>query len=286
MRLSALLPVALATTASAQDGTRRTSSYVDPATGITFQSFALTQGYRFGLVLPQQSDSKDLIVQLISPLNNGAGWAGIDFGKTMIGPLLLTAWPKGDSSNSVMISPRQATSYRADGCQPYTKGPIDIKPIAGGTFVNSTHVSATFVCGGCINSDSFDPTASATQEFAFAYSTRAVQNPSSDGAVLSPHNTNGELYGTFGVDIASAKSSSYGTFAAKAAEAAPSGSAGAGPTQTAPGGGSTPSSTAAPGAGPGTSAAGDLEYGRMSPGAIAALALVGVLYGLQALSIL
>jgi len=278
MRTTSILvgvATAMATAVSAQSGSRQTEPYSDPTTGFVLQSYADGTGYRFGLALPQQ-DSKDLIVQIVTPLNQaGAGWAGIDFGNRMIGPLLVVTWPKGDAAKSVMISPRKAGGKNAAAVVKYTDQPISIRPIARGTFVNATHLSATFVCGGCINSDSFDPKTSSTGEFAYAYSLTSVVTPESDDTMLSDHSRGGH-YGPFGVDLAGARSTNYGTYAAMAG--APASSSPSNPTSTAPtgGGGSTP----------GTSGAMNLEYSRMGPGAAVALAFVGVFYMLGAFSAL
>ncbi|KAK3350197.1 hypothetical protein B0T25DRAFT_582990 [Lasiosphaeria hispida] len=291
MRSSTLLATAaaLASTVSAQGGSGRvTAQYTDASTGITFQSFTTPAGYRFGLVLPPATDpSKDLIIHLTSPLNSaGAGWAGIDFGRSMVGPLMLVAWPSGSTSSPVTMAPRVARGYKPSDTTPYTASAITLTPIAPGTFVNSTHLAATFVCAGCINSDSFDPATSGTGSFAYAYSLVAVATPGDANSRLSDHTSQGEGYGSFGVDLASARSADFAAYV-KLAQAATTTAGGgeSGPTPTA---GAGPAETSAPASGSGGHGGGeevDMEYNKMGSGAVAALALVGVWYVLQALSV-
>ncbi|KAK0708431.1 hypothetical protein B0H67DRAFT_520883 [Lasiosphaeris hirsuta] len=298
MRSSTLLATAaaLASTVSAQSGSGGvTTQYADAATGINFQSFTTPAGYRFGLVLPPATDAsnKDLIIHLTSPLNSaGAGWAGIDFGRSMVGPLMLVAWPSGSTSNPVIMAPRVARGYKPSDTTPYTTNAITLTPIAKGTFVNSTHLSATFVCSGCLNSDSFDPTTSGTASFAYAYSLVAVATPADANSRLSDHTSQGEGYGSFGADLASARSADFGAYVKLAQTAATTTT-----TTTAGGGEETRAPTAAPAPEASAPASGgegghgngevvDMEYRQMGPGAVAALALVGVLYLLQALSVI
>jgi len=282
------LVAALAAPATAQNPNRVTTSYTDPLTSITFQSFTTTTGYRFGLVLPPSSSSADPIIQLISPLSaSGAGWAAIDFGASMVGPLQIAAWPKGDAAKSVMIAPRVSTGYRTDDTKPYTASAITLTPIAKGTLVNSTHLTATFVCGGCAGrKESFDPSSASTAQFSYAYSLVAVDEPGSADTRLSDHTSLGELYGAFGVDIAAARSSDY----AKFAELASAG--GEQPKPTGTEGSAPPAGTsAAAGAGAGAGGGGhgseafDPDYNKLSAGAVVALAFAGVLYVLQAFSV-
>ena len=65
--------------------------YTDIDTGITFYGHVLDTGYRFGMVLPEQPTA-DMIMQLVAPLKDGAGWGGVGFGSSMIGPLLFVTW--------------------------------------------------------------------------------------------------------------------------------------------------------------------------------------------------
>lgn len=194
------------------DGNPEASQYTDSNTNITFLGYA-NEGFHFGMVLPSDPND-DLIIQLISPLKDGGGWGGVDFGEYMTGHLLLVAWPNTEKDNTVMISPRIATGYEiSNGANIYKANPITISRIPDGTFVNDTHVSATFVCGGCLNSDSFSGD-NKTATFSYAYAYDAVADPSDVDTTLSDHTANGEPYGPFDVTVAQAESSEYQSWAA------------------------------------------------------------------------
>ncbi len=68
-----------------------TISYTDANTAVTFSGHATDAGYIFGMITPE-SPTTDFIAQIISPLTNGAGWGGISFGASMIGPMLIATW--------------------------------------------------------------------------------------------------------------------------------------------------------------------------------------------------
>jgi cellobiose dehydrogenase (acceptor) len=83
--------------------------------------------------------------------------------------------------------------------------------IPPGTFVNSTHLSYTFVCSLCITSNSvaFSPTAS-TIKLGWSLSNQNVTNPASTtAATFKFHNVG---YGSYTLDFADAKSSSYSSW--------------------------------------------------------------------------
>ncbi|KAK4447948.1 hypothetical protein QBC34DRAFT_122280 [Podospora aff. communis PSN243] len=232
MRL--LTALAVAATATAQTSTV-TSEYVDPITGFTFQSYA-TNSYRFGLILPSSNPATDLIAQIVGPLNtDGDGWVGIDFGSSMIGPLLLVAWPTGDPSSPVIASPRQAHGKSPDLVHVYDNHQVEASLIPKGTFVNTTHITATILCRGCVNSDSFDPLSDSGQ-FGYAYSVRSVDTPGSKDSRLSSHSPDGAR-GFFGVHIPGARSDDFATYAQAAVPVAsstggPTTSGGSGATGT------------------------------------------------------
>lgn len=177
------------------DGNPSASQYTDPVTDITFLGFApASTGFQFGMALPA-SPTTDLIVQLISPLNDdGGGYGAIDFGSEMTGYLMIAAWPD-PSSGTVLVSPRIATGYEvSNGANVWTNSNITITPIASGTFVNDTHVAATFVCGGCIVADSFQSAVtkgSASTTFSYAYALTAVSDPADVDTLLSDHTLQG-----------------------------------------------------------------------------------------------
>lgn len=287
-----ILSIVGTTTAASGDGVPQATKYIDSNSNITFLGYA-NKGYHFGMALP--SDPKnDLIVQLVSPLKDGGGWGGIDFGASMTGPLMVVAWPNTAKSNAVMISPRVATGYEIDnGANAYKANPITITQIPDGTFVNGTHVSATFVCGGCLNADSFGA-ANATATFGYAYAYDPVADPADPDTKLSDHTANGEPYGAFGVTVAQAQSGEYATWAALTeSAAAASGTAAAGASATGAGaapaetGSSSSSSSSSSGGESSSSSSTDYaDASGLSGGAIFALVGVGLIYVLQAVQIL
>ncbi|KAK4133975.1 iron reductase domain protein, partial [Trichocladium antarcticum] len=188
--------------------------YTDINTNITFYGHAPPSGYRFGMVLPEEPTG-DVILQIVAPLQDGAGWGGLSFGSSMIGPLLFATWPFG---NRVMTAPRMAKNYTPAGVTLYTDHQMPLTTIKSGTFVNKTHISSTFRCRGCVNGDSFDPTPHSTRDviFSYAYSRTAVANPGRLEARLSDHTATGGGYASFRVVLADAKSSEYDKYAAMA----------------------------------------------------------------------
>lgn len=283
-----ILSIVGTTKAAGSDGLPQASKYIDSNSNITFLGYA-NQGFHFGMALPQDPKD-DLIVQLVSPLKNGGGWGGIDFGASMTGPLMVVAWPNTAKDNTVMISPRVATGYEIDnGANAYKANPITITQIPDGTFVNDTHVSATFVCGGCLNADSFGAE-NTTATFAYAYAYDPVADPADPDTTLSDHTANGEPYGAFGVTVAQAKSGEYSNWAAlTGTAAAASGTAAAGASATSGAGAAaqTGSSSSSSSGGEHSSSSEDYsDVSGLSGGAIFALVGVGLIYVLQAVQIL
>lgn len=282
-----ILSIVGTTTAAASDGLPQASKYIDSNSNITFLGYA-NQGFHFGMALPQDLKD-DVIVQLVSPLKNGGGWGGIDFGASMTGPLMVVAWPNTAKENTVMISPRVATGYEIDnGANAYKANPITITQIPDGTFVNDTHVSATFVCGGCLNADSFGA-ANTTATFAYAYAYDPVADPADPDTTLSDHTANGEPYGAFGVTVAQAKSGEYSTWAALTeTAAAASGTAAAGASATSGAGAASQTGSSSSSSGGEHSSSSDdySDVSGLSGGAIFALVGVGLIYVLQAVQIL
>lgn len=272
------------------------SAYTDAETNITFLGYApANTDFKFGMALPS-SPTTDLIAQIISPLNSdGSGYGAIDFGSAMTGFLMIAAWP--DSTGGVKISPRIATGYEvSNGANVYSATNITLTPIASGTFVNNTHVAATFVCGGCIVADSFESAVtkgSASTTFSYAYSLTAVADPSDVDTQLSDHTLKGELYGPFDVTLKSAESNQYESWVAltKAATASATASAGASAATStaaaAASGEASSSGSSASSSSSSSSSEADPEYGvGLSPSAIVALVGLGFVYVLQAVQIL
>lgn len=181
--------------------------YTDPKTGITFETnFASdVEGFSFGMVLPE-TITTDFIGQLVVPLTSGSGWGGVSLGGAMTGHLMVVAWPNGDE---VMTSFRLATSYANPGV--YDNSTVTALPIANGTFVNSTHLSSTFVCQGCIigGTTTFAATDSAPV-IGYAVSTSNPTTVSDASSALVYHDAGSNEYG---FSTTSAQSASYATWA-------------------------------------------------------------------------
>lgn len=206
-----------------------TSNYTDPNTGITFLTYFSTDvEYSFGIVFPETVGT-DFIGQLVVPLTDGAGWGAVDFGGDMTKHLLFVAWPNGDD---IVTSFRMAQSYANPAV--YTNTTVSALPIANGTFVNSTHMSYTFLCEGCIvgGTTSFDADVEAPV-LGYAVSTSSPSTISSSSSALTYHDA---ASGEWGFSISGAKSASYSTWAswASAASSSGSGSSSSGSNSTAP----------------------------------------------------
>lgn len=150
----------------------------------------------------------------------GASYGADDFGSVMTDYLMFAAWPDTDSG-TVKVSPRIAIGYEVSNEANVYKTPtITITPIASGTFINDTHVAATFVCNGCFVADSFQSTVtqgspSATFSYACsltAVSNTAVSNPADVNKLLSDHTLKGELYEPFDAALKRAESRDYETW--------------------------------------------------------------------------
>lgn len=207
MKVTASVAATMALGASAAG----TLNYTDSTTGISFSGYADGKGYVFGLALPETIGT-DAIIQLVGPATDGAGWAGFDFGVEMADKLLLCAWPNGDT---VMTSARIATGYTNPSV--YT-GNATFYMIEDGTYVNTTHYSATFLCSGCItNDDDTFLTTATTATLGWAYSSTAPTTPDDSSSALNYHSAG---FGGFGMALSYAMSSEYDTWAALASTTA------------------------------------------------------------------
>lgn len=216
----------LALLAYISTATGAAAPYTDPKTGITFETnFASdVEGFSFGMVLPE-TITTDFIGQLVVPLTNGSGWGGVSLGGAMTEHLMFVAWPNGDE---VMTSFRLATSYANPGV--YSNGTVTALPIANGTFVNSTHLSSTFVCRGCIigGTTTFAATDSAPV-IGYAVSTSNPTTVSDAATALVYHDAGSNEYG---FSTTSAQSASYATWASWGTAAAAGSSTGTGSNST------------------------------------------------------
>lgn len=197
--------------------------YTDPNTGITFETFfASDVGLSFGMVFPE-TITTDFIGQLVVPLTSGAGWGGISFGGDMTEHLLFVAWPNG---NDIVTSFRLASSYANPAV--YTNASLAALPITNGTFINSTHLSYTFVCQGCIigGTTTFAATDSAPI-IGYAVSTSNPTSVSDSTSALVYHDAGSNEYG---FSTSSAQSASYETWASWGTAAAVTSSTGSNST--------------------------------------------------------
>ncbi|PBP21408.1 GMC oxidoreductase [Diplocarpon rosae] len=196
---------------------QQSSALTDPNTGITFQGKTDTTGFYFGLAAPTTVGS-DFIGQMVVPIT--AGYGGITLTGTMTGSLLVVAWP---NEGKVMASFRETSGYTSPAV--YNNSTLSLSPIANGTFVNSTHTSYTFLCGGCIMGNALSFQAStANIVIGWSFSKTAPTNPSSaDSATFVYHEAG---FGAFGLALTSATSADYPTWASYANATAPSSGAG------------------------------------------------------------
>jgi cellobiose dehydrogenase (acceptor) len=184
------------------------SVYTDEKTGITFNGLSHSSGYKLGYALPETL-TNDFIAQMVAPITNDGGWAGFPLGQSMIGSVLVTAWPH---DGEVISSFRKATGYTNP---PVVTGDFSMTTIPEGTYVNDTAFSYTFLCKNCIGD-----TAAAglvlsetVNVFSWAYSDTALTDPSTASATLNMHNGG---YGSFGFTVSDAQSADFATWAAMA----------------------------------------------------------------------
>ncbi|TGO29414.1 hypothetical protein BPAE_0015g00580 [Botrytis paeoniae] len=208
-----------------------TGAYTDANTGIEFQQYSdTTIGYSFGIAVPQDPTA-DFIGQLVVPLTSGAGWGALSMGAGMTNKLLFVAWPNGEEIQSGF---RYATSYSNPDV--YTDSTVAALPIANGTFINSTHLSYTFLCQSCVigGSTTFDAS-SVLATLGYAVSSSNPTTPSDSGSALSYHDVGSNIYN---LNLTAARSAQYSTWASWASAATPSGG-----NSTSPGTGSGSNST-------------------------------------------
>jgi len=209
MQLRILLAFIFSSTVICQ--TKITTAFTDAATGIKFQRFfGAKTNFGFGVALPQNTTSNSFIGQLTFPLKNSAGWGGWSLTGDMEGPLLMAAWSDG---KNVISSFRQAKNE--DDNPPEVTGAFTLRPIAQGTSVNSSFLTYTFLCEGCLDASfglgAADTTG--TVEMGWALADTAVRNPGTSAGVLGFHNRG---FGGFDATLSLAKSAEFDTWAALA----------------------------------------------------------------------
>ncbi|KAI4600594.1 hypothetical protein KJ359_000953 [Pestalotiopsis sp. 9143b] len=183
----------------------KTTAYTDSNTGIDFQTYADTTGYSFGMATPEDPTT-EFIGQMVVPLTDGAGWGALAFGPGMTGRLLLVAWPNGDE---VVSSFRYTSAYSTPDV--YSNSTVSALPIANGTFINSTHLSYTFVCQGCVvgGTTTFDFSED-TGALGFALSSSNPTTPSDASTALVYHDLGSNIYVA---NFTAAQSAQYATWA-------------------------------------------------------------------------
>ncbi|KAK4466563.1 hypothetical protein QBC42DRAFT_282342 [Cladorrhinum samala] len=178
--------------------------YIDPTTGITLHAHSPAKDYQLGFVFPEKVTT-DFIAQIVAPLKDGQGWAGVALGKSMLSTLLIATWP--NTENHPLVAAFYATQYGP--LSPYTNNLLIISPMPSATYINGTHITSTFACHGCINSDSFNPSDIDTvqHDLGYAFSTKAVEgDPNDPKAVkLTKHTSQG----TYQVLLGAAKDPKY-----------------------------------------------------------------------------
>jgi len=90
-----------------------------------------------------------------------------------------------------------------------------MKAIKNGTYVNSTHLSYTFLCSKCFSAGTnlvFQPT-DVNGGVGWALSSNTPSGPKSASATLSMHSAG---WGLNGLTVQNAKSANYNTYAAMA----------------------------------------------------------------------
>lgn len=204
------------------------SPFLDEKTGINFTGYQSDTGYRFGIALPE-NPTTDFIAQIQAPVTNGAGWAGFSMGQSMVGNLLVVAWP---NEGKIVSSFREATGYT----NPAVKtGDFTMLPIPDGTFVNETAFSYTFLCKNCISDDVSKGLviyeSPSVNIMGWAFSKNALTDSTSASAPLNYHSAG---FGAFGLPMDNAKNAKFATWAALAVESTPGSGSG---NSTTPGNG-------------------------------------------------
>lgn len=198
------LLLALGASASRAVG-QATSSFVDQATGAQLQRFVDSKtNFGFGIGLPAIS-SDSFIGQLSFPLADGAGWGGISLNGDAKAPPLLACWP--DGNGGVVSSFRQTPN--GDGNPSQASGAFTLKTIPEATSANSTFLTFTFLCEGCID----DTRSVDAASVGWRLGSRPVQNAASAAGIL-PSPDRG--FGDFLADLAAARSSDFDNWAALA----------------------------------------------------------------------
>ncbi|KAF2467548.1 cellulose binding iron reductase-like protein [Lindgomyces ingoldianus] len=179
----------------------------DSVTKICFSTYTNTEsGMSFGIALPSNvTDPYDAIISITAPVKNT--WAGFAWGGTMVWNPLTIAWPNGKTSiPSSRFAFGISLPLQYDGAE-YT--------LMKGTTANSTHYTMVARCRGCTGWQSNEDTRFAlngtgTTQFAWAFGTGAVEQPSSNTSAFNVH----EAFGKWIHDLNAARSSSFNSWVA------------------------------------------------------------------------
>jgi cellobiose dehydrogenase (acceptor) len=191
-------------------------AYTDPNSGIDFQLLT-NDGFSVGIALPESIES-DFIGQLVVPTTDKGAWGAVSLGGGMTNHLLLVAWANG---KEVVSTFRIAGAYANPPV--YDATAVSALPIANGTFVNSTHLSYTFLCKGCIvGGDTTFTKTDVNPVLGWALSSTNPTTPSDPASELPYHDAG---FGLYGQPAAAAQSAQFETWASWASAATGNGTA-------------------------------------------------------------
>ncbi|KAL7622427.1 hypothetical protein AAE478_007932 [Parahypoxylon ruwenzoriense] len=197
------------------DPSKVSTPFTDGATGIKMERFfGERTTFGFGVALPSVPNNS-FIGQLSFPLVNGQGWGALGLTGDMENNFFLATWP--DGNGGVMASFRQGTN---EDDPPEVKGNFAVRTISDGTSVNSSFLTHTFLCEGCLEA-ALGLGAEATSANAimgWALSAKAVGNPESAGGRLGFHE---QGFGPFTMRLGQAKFAEFETWAALANSSIP-----------------------------------------------------------------
>lgn len=186
--------------------------FIEPATGLPMERFfGARSTFGFAMAMPTNPVSS-FIGQMSFPLVAGAGWGAIGLTGEMENNFFLSAW--ADGAGGVMASFRQGTN---EDNPPEVVGKFAVKSIAEGTAVNSTFMTFTFLCEGCLDAALGLGAASTAADgvMGWALSEKAVTPPGNPAATLGFHERG---FGPFTMRLALAKNAAFDAVAATAGQ--------------------------------------------------------------------
>ncbi|KAF2670679.1 GMC oxidoreductase [Microthyrium microscopicum] len=186
----------------------QSTAFTDAKSGIQFQQVA-KGGFTFGIALPEKPTG-DFIGRLVG--TGAKGWSGVSLGGPMAKSLMVIAWPNG---KNVVASLRDSVGYQMP--TPSANTTMSLRPIAAGTSADGTTWTYTFLCKGCIQTDTSTFKADdTTPNLGYGLTSTAVTKPSDPESAI-PFHASG--YGLFPIDLTKARSSKFATWAATAGAA-------------------------------------------------------------------